>query len=354
MKSERSMFEAAIESATIFNRAVVEVAHSSGLVRALAQTSSVDEVIGRMEFRPQRREQVEKLLNLLAHERVLERRVSRGTVVFQRQAGAGREPEPPAAERYQPRMPAIEAWFGERHSELIRSSNKEFLGRDLAFLRSQEAALKFNREFEWAWRSNLNNPLYEFGRLICVRELVQRGSRFLDLACGPGYGTQRLCQLAGPGATVVAVDKSRDFLDIARGNLYPPARVRFIERDLNQGLPPLPSSSFDGVLFNGAFHFIVDKRARLREIHQALRPGGAFALGHCFSRSQFADEPMHDFFFSLIDDPVFPLTWREIRVMVQEAGFAILREFHRGSHSYLVAERPAEATAAPAPNGTAQ
>ncbi|TMD15801.1 MAG: hypothetical protein E6J00_01960 [Chloroflexi bacterium] len=108
------------------------------------------------------------------------------------------------------------------------------------------------------------------------------------------------------------------------------------------------------MLFNGAFHFLVDKRSRLREIRETLRPGGAFALGHCFSRSQFADEPMHDFFFSLIEDPVYPLTWREIREMVQEAGFAILRQFHRGSHSYLVAERLADGGAAPAPNGAAR
>lgn len=352
MKSERSMFEAAIESARIFNRAVVEVARTGGLVGALSRTSSVDDVIQRMAFRPERREQVQTLLNLLSHEGVLDKRLARGTVVFERRAGTrSEEPDADGPERYQPRMPAIEAWFGEGHSELIRASNKEFLGSDLSFLRSPDAALKFNREYEFAWRTNLTNPLYEFGRLICVRELVGRGSRFLDLACGPGFGVQRLAEFAAPGAAIVAVDKSHDFLDIARRGVYPGARIRYLQRDLNLGLPPLPRGGFDGVLFNGAFHFIVDKPARLREIREALRPGGLLALGHCFSRSGFADEPMHDFFFSLIEDRVYPRSWREIRSMVQEAGFAVRREFHRGSHSYLVAERLPDPVA-PQPNGT--
>ena len=135
------------------------------------------------------------------------------------------------------------------------------------------------------------------------------------------------------------VDKSEDFLREARLVVYPRAKVRFEARDLNTGLPPLAPSSFDGVLFNGAFHFISDKARRLREIHRVLRPGGLLVIGHCFCRSGFDDERMHDLYFSMMANEAWPVTFEELRSLVADHGFQEFRRYHRGSHSYLIAER---------------
>jgi SAM-dependent methyltransferase len=342
MKSTDSLFAAAIESASIFSHAVRECAESSGLLALLQRPRTIEEIIGRMRFHPDRREALENLLAALAAEDVVEKRVDRDNrVAYARRVdGAGDvQLARPADGRYLPRHGEIADWFGEAHTELIRSANKAFFGRDLGFFRTPDAAIRFNKEYESAWRTNLQNPLYEFGRLRCVRELVRRGNRFLDLACGPGFGIRRLAEFSTEPCTILAVDKSLDFLDIARSCTYPSAKVSFVHRDLNLGLPMVPAGAVDGILFNGAFHFIADKHARLREMRAALRPGGLLAIGHCFSISGFADEAMHSFYFSLMDDRAWPVSWGSLKAAVAAAGLGLIEEFHRGSHSYLLAER---------------
>jgi SAM-dependent methyltransferase len=352
MKSEDSMFTAAIESAHIFNNAVREVAVTSGLLTALGQYRSVGDVVRVMDFLPERLAQAQHLLRMLAAEGLLDEREHGGVQVFRTNKAAVRaELAAPDNGRYRPKDDQISSWFGDGHVERIRAANKTLLGPDLGFLRSPTAAIRFNRDYEQAWRINLQNPLYEFGRLICVRELVSRGNRFVDLACGPGFGAARLAEFCTQPAVILGVDKSRDFLDIARRTIYPNAQVRFVERDLNTGLPPIPPGSVDGVLFNGAFHFMADKAARLGEIHRALRVGGLLALGHCFSHSGFADERMHDFYFSLLEDRAHVLPWAQVKQLVEAAGFQVFREFHRGSHSYLLAERLPDPVAPGRPSG---
>lgn len=345
MKSDSSMFDAAIESARIFNHVVREVAETSGLLTAVGQPRSVADVIRVMNFRPERAEQVLHMLRALVAAGVVTQREQHGITVFQTDALARQELAATDNGRYRERTDQIQAWFGEQHVEKIRRSNKQLLGSDLSFLRSTQGAIRFTQQFEAGWRTNLLNPLYEYGRVRCVEQLVTAGHRFLDLACGPGFGSLRLAELSSGPCRITAVDKSRDFLWLAEHNAYPHASVEFIERDLNTGLPPLAARSVDGVLFNGAFHFIEDKPQRLREIWRALRPGGLLAIGHCFSFSGYADETMHDFYFSMLADRAHVLPWLRIKDLVEEVGFQPREEFHRGSHSYLIAVRPADALA---------
>jgi SAM-dependent methyltransferase len=336
MKSQDSLFTAAIESAHIFDNAVREVSHTSGLLAALDQFHSVDDVIRKMAFRPERRDQVLYLLRVLVSTGAVEERVVNEKLVYR----AVKRPEVATPDRYQPKYDNLTSWYGERHAELIRNGNKQLLGDDLSFLRSPSAMLTFTRQYELAWKTNLQNPLYEFGRMVAVRELTSAGNRFLDLACGPGFGAMRLAEFSERPSRIVCVDKAPDFLAMARTNIYPRAQVTFIERDLNTGLPPVVPGSFDGVLFNGAFHFMDDQPARLREIWQALRPGGIFALGHCYSYSGFYDEAMHDFFFSLLEDKAYVMPWATLKNMVTQVGFVIYKELYRGSHSYLIVQKP--------------
>jgi len=340
-KSEQSLFEAAIESARIFNWVVTECAASGGLLEALANYSTHADIMRRMNFHDSKADAVRTLLNVLVDTGLVEQQTHTTDVIYRsRDLIIGQSKKLDGAlKRYEQRQSVLDPWYGDAHAELIRSSNRALIGEDLSFFRSPTAKIRFDRTFFEAWRTNLLNPLYEFGRLQAVREMVQYGSRFLDLGSGLGYGAQRLAEYKPEGCEITCVDISADMLSEARKLAYPAAKVSFIQRDLNDGLPKLSGAPFDAVLFNGAFHFISDKRARLREIHEVLRPNGLVVIGHCFCRSNFADEPMHDLYFSLLENPYWAITFRELRALVRESGFAEIREFHRGSHSYLLAER---------------
>jgi SAM-dependent methyltransferase len=344
MKSETSLYQAAIESATAFNQAVQDVALTSGLFDALTHYESIDDVMRRMGFRDEHRARVENLLRILANEGSLEEREHNGLLVFRRNAAVvDALHDRPDGGRFRA-SDVLADWYDHRHLERIRESNFHFFGRDLSFLRTPGEALRFDAEYEHVWRTNLTNPLYEFGRLLCVRELVADGGyRFLDLACGMGFGSRRLAEFAERPAQIIGVDRSCDFLDIARVGDYLGASIQFVHRDLNTGLMPVTPESFDGALFNGAFHFIEDKQQILVQIWRAIRAGGRLAIGHCFSRSGFADERMHDFHFSLLENTSWPLPWAELIDLVTYCGFDVYKEFHRGSHSYLVGRRRADA-----------
>lgn len=344
IQSERSLFDAATESARIFNWVAAECAMSGDLLRVLRRFSTPADVMSKMGFHPSKGESLRALLEVLVSIGLVERRgIDGGSVYRTRLKVLGRHRTLNGGlQRYQPRYQILKPWFGERHVELIRSSNRRLLGEKLEFFRSPSVKIRFDRSFLDAWRTNLTNPLYEFGRVVAVRHLVARGRRFLDLASGLGYCAQRLAEFSSGGCEIICIDRSPDMLREAQRLVYPGAKVRFMLWDLNDGLPPLPTRWFDGVMFTGAFHFIEDKQARLREIHQVLRPGGILAIGHCFCRSNFEDEPMHDFYFSMVENTSWPIRFQELRSMVTDTGFQELHRYHRGSHSYLLAEARGE------------
>lgn len=340
-RSEQGLFDAAVESARVFNAVAAECAVTSGLTDAMAEFRSADELSHRLRFHDSKSAAFQAMLRALVAAGIADVKKVGSVEVFRTRRGvvARERTGEGGLQRYEPRLALLAPWFQDEHTELIRSANRALFGADLNFFRSPSKRIRFDNSYLEAWQTNLTNPLYEFGRLLAVRELVARGTRFLDLAGGLGYGAQRLAEWAPDGCEIVLVDKSADFLKQARMAIYPRARMRFVQRDLNLGLPPLGDERFDGVLFNGAFHFIHDKRARLREMHEVLRPGGLLVIGHCYCRSGLVDEEMHDLYFSMLEDPLAPVSFSALRTMVADAGFHELRQYHRGSHAFLLAER---------------
>jgi SAM-dependent methyltransferase len=339
MKTEQGMYEAAIESSRIFSHAVREVAESSGLLAYLTEPHGIHDVIVHMGFLPEKRNQLACLLRLLASQRILEEVDSGG----ERHYRIGDDLSGQLRDgRYVPQMEYIKDWYDDDYAEAIRTTNIEFLGHGLEFLRKPHDFARFDKSLAEQWRLTMTSPLYEFGRTLCVAELVARGNRFLDLACGPGYGSQRIAQACHGRCSILALDKSADFVEMTRELDFPAGTDLRVEvHDLNQPLPTMAPASFDGVMFNGSFHFIRDKRERLAELWEVLRPGGLLCLGHTFARSGFPDEAMREFYFSMLEDELFPLTWDELVSLTAEAGYRPVRSFHQGSYSYVMVERPA-------------
>jgi SAM-dependent methyltransferase len=356
IRDEGRFFAAAIEGARYFNGAIAEATATAGLFEAIQQYSSVVDVCQKMGFHTSKVAVVKNLLDVLVDGGMVERKPHGGSVAYRsRRQEIGRKTRLDGAlEQHRTKLDVIEPWQGEHHAQTVRSYMKRVVGEDLSILKNEDR-FRFDAKHWDVWQWNLQNPMYDWARVKIVKELATYGGRFLDLACGPGFGAQRLVEFGPPGCEVVGVDKSADFLRVARSTIFPGAKTRFVQQDLNHGLPPLPAGYFDGILFNGAFHFIKDKPALLRQMRTVLRPGGLLVIGHCFSRSGFADESMHDLYFSLIENDCFAEPWERIRSYVSRGGFEELSQFHRGSHSYLLAVRdrnPGEAPdARPKANG---
>ena len=96
---------------------------------------------------------------------------------------------------------------------------------------------------------------------------VVRGSRALDVGCGPGALTGVLAERLGPDR-VSAVDPSASFVDACRGRL-PGVDVR---QGTAESLP-FDDDSFDVTTANHVVHFMPDPVAGIAEMARVTRPG---------------------------------------------------------------------------------
>jgi SAM-dependent methyltransferase len=99
---------------------------------------------------------------------------------------------------------------------------------------------------------------------------VTKGTRVLDVACGPGYVA---AAAAARGATAIGIDFSSEMVEEARGR-YP--GIDFREGDAEE--LSFPDSSFDAVVMNfGVLHLGQPEQA-IREAQRVLKSGGRVAF----------------------------------------------------------------------------
>lgn len=111
------------------------------------------------------------------------------------------------------------------------------------------------------------------------------GQTILDVGCGPGHATVELAEIVGPAGRVVAIDRSRRFLD----TLQETARSRGLahidtrELDLHDSeLPPDLTALCDAAWSRWVFAFVRDPREALSRVVRALRAGGVIVLHEYF------------------------------------------------------------------------
>jgi SAM-dependent methyltransferase len=101
---------------------------------------------------------------------------------------------------------------------------------------------------------------------------VTPGITVVDLGCGPGFAAVDLARRVGPTGRVIAVDRSRRFLDLLASRGVP--QIELVSCDLDAD--DLPVSGCDAVWARWVFCFVQHPRELVARVARALRPGGRF------------------------------------------------------------------------------
>ncbi len=104
------------------------------------------------------------------------------------------------------------------------------------------------------------------------------GQTLIDVGCGPGYAAIDLAQIVGVTGRVVAVDRSRRFLDALaeRARLHGVTNVEALEADLDEAALPLVDAH--GAWIRWVLSFVRRPQDLVRRVRDALRPGATVAL----------------------------------------------------------------------------
>jgi ubiquinone/menaquinone biosynthesis C-methylase UbiE len=99
-----------------------------------------------------------------------------------------------------------------------------------------------------------------------------------DIGAGSGYYAVRMAALVGPKGRVYANDLQPGMLDIIRRRLER-ERIGNVEVVLGTTTDPrLPRASLDLALMVDVYHEFSEPQAMLRQIREALKPGGRLVL----------------------------------------------------------------------------
>jgi len=129
------------------------------------------------------------------------------------------------------------------------------------------------------------NALYERPATLALLPDVN-GKDVLDAGCGHGWYAD---WLARKGARIVAVDRSREMVTLARERLGERARV--IHGDVSNLREFLASESFDIILSSLVLHYLEDLSKTFLEWARLLRPRGTlvFSTHHPLHEKRIAD-----------------------------------------------------------------
>ncbi len=106
------------------------------------------------------------------------------------------------------------------------------------------------------------------------RARIGPGQTVLDVGAGPGYAAVDLAEIVGRSGRVVALERSRRFLDacLERASARGLAQLEAFEVDVVTG--DFGVHAADGAWCRWVLCFVSDPRAVVRRIRAALRPGG--------------------------------------------------------------------------------
>jgi SAM-dependent methyltransferase len=129
---------------------------------------------------------------------------------------------------------------------------------------------------------------------------IQAGQTILDIGSGPGYATLDLASLVGASGRVIAVDRSRRFLDTLeqRRKERGIETVQIIESDLDE--LTLEPDSVDGAWCRWVLAFVMRPRDLLARAAAAIRRGGVFVSHEYFDYATWRSIPPSPLFETFV------------------------------------------------------
>ncbi len=126
----------------------------------------------------------------------------------------------------------------------------------------------------------MDNPFTKTNRshYIIERLYLEKGMKVLDAGCGPGRVTIPIAQEVGPDGEVTAFDMQKEMLSKVKekASIHHLTNIEYIQGELGHG--KLPTNYFDRVLLVTVLGEIVNPQKALKEVYDALKPGGLLCI----------------------------------------------------------------------------
>jgi ubiquinone/menaquinone biosynthesis C-methylase UbiE len=131
-----------------------------------------------------------------------------------------------------------------------------------------------------SWLVELDNPFTKTNRAAIIIEHLDiiPGMTVLDMGCGPGRVTVPAAEKVGQQGKVVAVDIQEGMLRRAEEKAKKAgiSNIQFVQAGAGEG--KLERSYFDRVLLVTVLGEIPDRESAMKELFDALKPGGVLSI----------------------------------------------------------------------------
>ena len=156
----------------------------------------------------------------------------------------------------------------------------------------------------------------EIGRELVKKNIKMEASHILDVGCGTGYAANK-AKFFFPDSTIIGLDLAEGMLEKAR-SLHEGIPIDWVQADAKT--LPFKSETFELVLSNLAYQWVIDLPAAFKDVKRVLTPGGTLSM------TMFGSRTCEELFSSLkIVDPRIPVrslpTLDDIQYALSRGGF---------------------------------